>query len=234
MRMVVVAVVVLLGADGFSPANADSTWMPKGKVFVGGGVGAGHFPMSEWEDFWSSFSRFYYDSERLSPDFELFAGYRVTDKHALKLSVEWLTVRASLFYATIYTSPAGSASDVITWDFRTIPVSLSYEFSFKTHVSDASGYLGAGVGYYFTRLEAALETLHDDVLGPGRTEVVSDDRGYGFHLYVGARSRIHRGIFMYGQLRGRFADGRALTDSEGDISIKFSGVDISLGVEWTI
>jgi len=222
------ATCVALGLQ-ISPAQAGPP------LVIGGFVGGAHLPLDRWSDFFRGLQFSKYESERLSPIWGLSIGYVMRDRHVLKLHVERLTVQAHLNSVAVNNNPPGARNFVVSWDIEAIPVNLSYEF-WLNGVSRPSPFFGLGGGYYFSKVEAHLETLHDSVLGDRFFDdaVTREGKGYGVHIYAGVRAPINSWLALVSSVRGRYSDGMAFTDDDKAVPVEFTGVDLTLGFDLRI
>jgi hypothetical protein len=217
-----VAVVLLVVA--IMPARADATdWS------VGVQTGYGWVPMSEWKDFWSSVGSYHQDQTALYG--EVYGVAQIAPRHGLRLSVERITTRADLVAEVELVPGPGSVTGLVGWDFRVVPICVSYEYTAWQSSSRASTVFGVGAGYYLSYLDSRVETIPaNSTIG---TLSYSDDRGgYGFHAYLRQTAPITDSLFASLMLRGRYADLRAFGEEVGEIALKFSGIDVAAGIEW--
>ena len=203
------ALLVVLGA---SPSVADDA--------LGVQVGAGYLPMKDWEDFWVDALGPGYEQDRLGLYTEFSFTSRFTRRHAVRFSFEWITTSAS--------GPAGVGGEALKWDFETIPVSASYELTLAGAEPGALTILGMGAGYYMS------EVTSKTVGGINPDVSTRNGDGYGFHGYLRQTALIADHVSLSGMIRGRWADGMALDDADGDIKVEFTGVDVSMGIEYRI
>lgn len=188
-------------------------------ILLGAQVGAGHLPMNEWEDF----AGFTYQHDRLGLYSEFSVTSRFAQRHALRFSLEWIKTSSSET-----TSVQGIGDITVEWDFEAIPFSASYEFALRQSASDAFTLLGVGAGYYMSDVTGKISGGTNPSTGERSGE------GYGFHGYVRQTAPISERLSLSGMLRGRWANGMAFDDNEGDVAVEFTGVDVSIGLEWEI
>jgi hypothetical protein len=185
--------------------------------------------MSEWRDLWEGELGAWYDADRLALFADVY-GKSSHGRHGLKASAGYIATSA---HATLVSAPQpGFRTIVVDWDFTGVPLSLEYEFSLREN-SVTTPFFGAGPSVYYSHLRSNLRVPYasDQILiGPNSGE--RDGWGYGLSGYVGQRAVITESLLLSAMLRGRWADGMAFTDSDGDVSIHFTGVDLSLGLEW--
>jgi hypothetical protein len=194
-----------------------------GEVLIGAQVGAGHMPLSDWEEY-SDFGAGY-EADPLGQYWEVSATWRFAPRHAARLSVERITTSAVATYEipSLFTI-------TVDWEFKTWPICLNYEFTLRRSDSDAYTLLGAGGGFYTSEVQGT-EVISDPLVYVVGTR--SGD-GYGFHGYLRQTAPISEQLSLSGMVRGRWADGMAFDDEEGDIPVEFSGFDMAIGLEWKI
>jgi len=201
---------VLIGV-GFVVLGATA---PRADDSLGAQVGAGYLPLKDWEDFWEE-AVGDYQQDRLGLYTEFSFTSRLTHRHALRFTFEWITTRAS-------------AGETLEWDFETFPVSASYELTLRGAEPGALTMLGVGAGYYMSTVEARNDQT------PNPTSETRRGDGYGFHGYLRQTALIADHLSLSGMIRGRWADGMAFDDNDGDLKVEFTGVDVSMGIEYRI
>lgn len=215
-------------------AQPSSAQLSRISVSVSGG--AGYVSLEDWTDFWSSISSSHYQKDNLGTFLESRLVYHFTDRHALALNVENIRAEASLYYImSMWMYPGGEDTLFIAclkeWDFSAVPVGLSYEYYPKGRGEKVSPFLGAGASYFFSRVETKGSYLQKERFGP-TSHRTRKGEGFGVHLYIGLQSEITEHLFITSRFRGRYSDGMAFTDEEGDVKVEFTGVDFTLGLGW--
>jgi hypothetical protein len=198
---------------------ATSVASTRAESVLGAQVGAGYIPMSDWEDFAGPG----YEQDRLGLFTEVWFTSRVSHSSAFRFALEWITT--SSWEAV---SVGGFSDVVVEWDFQTIPFSVSYEHTLRRAGVGALTLVGAGVGYYMSEVTGKVS---GDINPSSATR---DGDGYGIHAYLRQTALIADRLSLSGMIRGRWADGMAFDDNDGDVPVEFSGVDVSLGLEWRI
>lgn len=204
------------------------------KVSIGANAGSGQVPLTDWADFFGGVQYSHYESDRLALYWELFSRLAIADHHIVKLSVERITTSSSLAAVSVFSPGPGSATSTTEWDFSTVPVSLTYEFHLLGFDATSTPYLGAGAAVYFSAVETVTRTLYspDDRVDLLPDSATRDGEGYGFHGYVGQRTRITDKLSLSAQIRGRWADGMGFSEDPEDIDVDFTGIDLTVGLEW--
>ena len=187
---------------------------PRADDALGAQIGAGYLPMNDWEDFWEGAAGDY-QQDRLGLYAEFSFTSRFTQRHAVRFTFEWITTSAS-------------AGETLEWDFETFPVSASYELTLRGAEPGALTLLGVGAGYYMSSVETRLGQT------PNPTSDTRNGDGYGFHGYLRQTALIADHVSLSGMIRGRWADGMAFDDADGDIKVDFTGIDVSMGIEYRI
>ncbi|UCD94703.1 MAG: outer membrane beta-barrel protein [Candidatus Zixiibacteriota bacterium] len=196
-------------------------------VSIGGG--AGYVPMSDWEDFYGSseYGYCYYQHEIYGTFINIRVTYFVASHHAVSANLE--NIKTSASRCDFIDAWAGPYFMVIDWQFRSIPIGLSYEYYFMNRADNVQPYLGLGVSHCFTKVESSLKDLSGVLIDFGNSEPRTE-RGYHVIAYAGLKSYINKRLFVNTRLQGRYADGGGFTDEKRDIKINFSGVDLTVGV----
>jgi hypothetical protein len=129
------------------------------------GGGAGYVSLDDWEDLFSSITMSHYQREKLGTFLEARVAYHLTDKHAIALNVENISISAFLCGAMplgSYTPPPEDhACYVDQWDFSATPIGLSYEFFPLGHQEKISPFLGTGASYFFSKVVAKSHFLNN-------------------------------------------------------------------------
>jgi len=98
-----------------------------------------------------------------------------------------------------------------------------------------SPFFGAGVSYFISKLEFKSFAVYDPFFfGLFNEQGAREGKGYGFHVYLGLQSQITQHLHFISRLRGRYADGMGFTDKKGSIKVEFTGIDITLGIDWIL
>lgn len=234
-RLIERTVTVLLLAGLVVSSAQQSAAQPK-SISVSLSGGAGYLPLADWEDFSTSISSSHFKKDRLGSYLDLRAVYHLNNRHAIALHVEDIRTSASLYHAMALTGPAGDTSgyacSVNSWDFSAIPVGVSYEFYLVRSDESTSLFLGAGLSYFFSKVEYKSWFLHDGLFGDLGSEGTRDGDGYGVHAYAGVQCQLTDHILFVSRVRSRYADGMAFTDKNDDVKVEFTGVDFTLGLGW--
>lgn len=192
----------------FLPGGAVAT-----DVCVGGGLGVGYLPMTDWQNFLT-----HLDSSPVGWYGEVEVKMKLAHRHSLGFSVERISKSAVL-----ESTPASSVR--VEYDFMTIPMNLTYQFSFGGW-GVTSPLLGIGIGVY--RSEVRYFSSGGS-LPPSRGE--RDGWGYGVHGIFGYRVAVTQTLATLVKLRGRWADGMYFTDDTSSVDVDFTGVDVTGGIE---
>jgi len=195
-------------------------------------LGAGYVPLSEWREFAEYVLNSSYDSDRLALFADVY-GKASNGRHGLKANAGYIATSAHLTWVFVSMPLPGTVARVVDWDFSGFPLSLEYEFSLREN-SVATPFFGGGPSVYYSHLRTHVRVPYASnpsfPIGPYTGE--HDGWGYGFSGYIGQRAVITESLLLSAMLRARWADGMAFTDRDVDTSIHFTGVDLSLGLEW--
>ena len=198
--------------------------------------GAGYVSLDDWGDSFSKVSLSHYEKDKFGQFLESRIAYHLTDKYAVAFSLEKINTCASLFLTDVFTSEFGDtvgvASHVIEWDFLAVPVGLSFEFYPKSSEDRVAPFLGAGLSYLLSDVEAEYRYVYSERFSSVGGRGSRDGVGYGIHLYVGVQSKLTDHFLIFSRLRGRYADGMAFSEEEGDVKVEFTGFDFTMGWGW--
>ncbi len=190
-------------------------------VSIRASIGFAHLPLPAWSDFWGQVqdnSRYQQNNPNLY--YALSVHYAFSEHHSINLGAELVRTTASLSY------PVDNTLGVVDWHFQGIPLTLGYEYrltGFNEHFIPVAG---AGVSYFFSQVEASNNLPQQNLKRTGK--------GYGVHGSVGLISEMTQALSMVTQVRYRYSNGMAFTDPDGDIKVEFTGVDVSVGLAWTL
>ncbi len=202
----------------------------RAEVLLGLQAGAGHLRLSELEDFWDEFD-VSHDTDDLAFQWEVSGTWRFAPRHAVRLSVERITSSTALHAVS---APLATSFFYSDQNFETIPVCIGYEFTLRRSGHGALTLAGVGGGVYATKIEGDVTTYSEDPLSAGTDFESRKGNGYGFHGYLRQTAPISERLSMSGMIRGRWADGMAFDDSEGEIPVEFTDIDFAVGLEWKI
>ncbi|MBN1886127.1 MAG: outer membrane beta-barrel protein [Candidatus Krumholzibacteriota bacterium] len=228
-RTIVILAAVILVLAAACPAGAETGF------FLRASYGAGHPTLGEWKDFWDDVDDDgFYEQPTFGQYLGMEFGWSFSDHHAVVLSVEHIGVEPVFFSSLVLydlSDIIGEASWAISWDISTIPIGLSYEFRPAVDLSCVRPFLGVGGALYLS--EVAVE-VHE-VTNTGDWPIPSgkntrDGTGWGLHAWIGAEADLSDAVFLHTRVRGRYADGLAFDDEDGDIKVEFTGVDFNLGI----
>ena len=200
---------------------------------IGGSIGFGHLPLSDWEAFIGSGANTDYEADHLGLYWGLSGRVAFGGRHSVKLALERITTSAWAASVSELTVPGGTQTYILEWEFASLPMSLSYQVDLLGANARTSPGLGVGAGVYRSRVESKVRTLHTtstEAFPPSEGE--RDGWGYGIHGYVGQRASITGSAFLSALLRARWADGMGFTDGAADIDVDFTGVDVVVGLGW--
>lgn len=217
LRSIVIGVGILVVSAG--PLRADFS--------VGAQVGAGPLTLNELEDFWDELD-LHHDDDALALCWELSAAWQFAQRHAMRVSAGQITASIEVYYVDPSLGALTSQQN-----FEAIPVCASYEFELLRCEHGASTWLGLGAGLYLTELEGN-EASYIGFPEPIIVHHSRDGNGYGFHGYLRQTAPISERLSLSGMIRGRWADGMAFDDNEGDIPVDFTMVDVGIGLEWRL
>lgn len=184
-------------------------------------IGFAQLPLSSWSDFWGHVqpdSRYQQNNPNVYYAFSVH--YALSEHHAINLGTELLKTTASLSF------PVENTLGVVDWHFQAVPLTLGYEYrvtSFHEHFTPVAG---VGVSYFFSQLEASENMLPQTLKRTGK--------GYGVHASLGLISEMTQALSMLTQVRYRYSNGMGFTDPNNDIKVEFTGVDLSVGLAWTL
>lgn len=189
-----------------------------------GSVGFVYLPMSDWSDFFGEISNSYYQKNNPNTYVALSVHCAFSEHHSVNVSAE--VIRSS---ASVTTTPpmflALGPVMVVDWKFQGIPLSVGYEYRCTPFSEHFIPLVGIGISCVFSEVEAT-DHFFD------RTES-RHGNGYGIHGSVGLIAQVTNSLGMVTQVRYRYSDGMAFSGAEDDVKVEFTGLDVSIGLEWT-
>ena len=195
---------------------------------IRGSIGVAHLPLPAWSDFWGDVeANSHYQQNNPNVYYALSVHYALSEHHSINLGTEFIRTTASL------SSPMDNTLGVADWHIQGIPLTLGYEYRVSAFNEHFIPVAGAGVSYFFSQVDASFDQLGET----DNANHVSDTRtgkGYGVHGSLGLISEMTQALSIVTQVRYRYSNGMAFTDSEGDVKVEFTGVDVSVGVAWTL
>lgn len=200
---------------------------------IGAQVGSVHMPMSDWEEFFGSVQGTDYSSDRLGPCADLL-GRLSFGRHSIRAAVGFVRTSARGTFVSVFIPPPGASTFTTEWDFTGIPISVAYEFGVRGGAGATTTFLGAGTSLYHSRVNGRQRVLYPPDLAAfvGQPSIARDGWGYGFHGYLGQRAAITRRLSLTATVRASWSDGMGFTDDEGGIAVRFSGADVTVGIEY--
>ena len=208
------------------------------RFIISVGAGPALFPMREWSDYAGEIRYSRYEYAPISLTAKLSVGLHLNEISSLNLEIEQLVSFARLFYYPIVEDPSGPSLGVIQlnttqWIFTAIPVTLSYLHHFRNSSAPWVPYLGLGMSYYSTEVEARYTLLYDpwNIGFPVAEETARKDSGYGTVAVAGMNVPMFGRLHLTPQLRYRWADASAFGGPD-KTTISFTGYDFSVGISW--
>jgi hypothetical protein len=203
-------------------------------VVFGLSAGGGHVPSDDWRSAGTGLSasrieESTYSSESLSPFVEASLAFVFRKKNVIRLSVEYITTEANLSSTFFVDNPSSAATTLVHWNFSTTPINVSYE-AYLLGYDRFSPFIGLGGGYYFSTVEWR-RLLENPIVGSMKSGGTGDGEGFGMHVYFGFRGIVWQHLGLNSKIRFRYADGMAFTDRDGALSLEFTGVDVSFGMD---
>ena len=205
-----------------------------GDVVFGLSAGGGHVPLDDLKSAGTGLSASRieassYSSESPSPFVEASLALVFRKKYAIRLSVEHITTEADMSSTVFLNNPPGAATSLVHWDISTTPVNLSYEAYLRGY-DRFSPFIGLGGGYYFSTVEWR-RLLENPIVGPMKSGGTRDGEGFGMHFYFGLHAIVWQRFGLNSRIRFRYVDIMAFTDPGGPLSLEFTGVDVSFGMD---
>lgn len=156
--------------------------------------GAGYLPLDDWKDVFSNDPSGHFREDKFGSYLDFHASYFLTDKHALALDVEHISVSASLSIASIRTDEFGNFIGYFLtfeeWNFSAIPVGFSYEFYPKGREGKVSPFLGGGLTYFFSQVRRQSFIYLDQITENPIQKNTHTGEGYGLDVYAGFESKL--------------------------------------------
>jgi hypothetical protein len=206
-----------------------------GEFTVIASLGGAYLPMGDWKEFAGATG--HYHTDALGRTREVAVQYELSNRFAFAISAGLVTTSATNTEYMYFTSTTGESIDstalYAAWDFKGYPVGLSMEFYPGTGKGPVNTSLGVGSSYYFSEVDGRVDLMPDMGLQDDGSVKARRGSGYGFHAYVSVRARLGHGVVVSSRLRAQYADGMAFTEPKGSVPVRFSGVDVSLGLGWS-
>jgi hypothetical protein len=208
----------------------------QGRLSVEANVGVGRVSLSDiiyvrWDVNPASLN-----SDRLGGFLSLAVAYSLADRHSVTFGVESIESSALLSSPIIYTDEWGDTTGIgeltVHYDVHGLPLNLSYEYRPALSVGRSRAFLGIGLSYFITDVNAEV-TVDEPSEFPVTYKHRRDGRGYGINAFAGLRSWITPSLYMAPRIRARYADGMAFARSDEDVEVKFTGIDIAFSVGYT-
>lgn len=201
-------------------------------------TGAAYPLLRDWGDFGNNVADSEYQHH--TPDTYFGASFHLalSDRHAIAIGAERIQTSASLFACSILMNETGDSLgilsvDILNWAFQGIPITLSYEYRRPLSNWCIIPFLGIGLSYFRSQVQADLTYLAQAMPLPDGTGSTRKGEGYGIHATLGLVTQFTKHLQLISQVRYRYADGMAFTDDEGDVKVEFTGFDASLGLGWS-
>jgi len=194
--------------------HSNTTWAQPISVRVA--IGAVDLPLYDWSRFLGNQSNASYSKTNPNLYYSLSAHYMLSSDHSIDIGTELIRTSAS------DTDPLIT----VNWKFQGIPITLGYEYSAFRFNDHFTAIIGTGISYFISQVEA-----HDNLFN--HTAKRYGD-GYGIHASLGLNAELTQNISMISQLRFRYSDGMAFTDSKGAIKVEFTGFDFSEGLSLSL
>jgi outer membrane protein W len=193
-------------------------------VSLRGSVGFVYLPMADWSDFFGEMTDSYYQLNNPNTYVALSVHCAFSEHHSVNVGVEVIRTSASLTTTPPMFLAPGPVM-VVDWKFQGIPLSVGYEYRFTPFSEHFIPLVGIGVSYVLSEVEATDHSFD-------RTES-RHGTGYGIHGSVGLIAQVTNSLGMVTQVRYRYSDGMAFSGAKDDIKVEFTGLDVSIGLEWT-
>jgi opacity protein-like surface antigen len=194
-------------------------------VSVRGSIGCAYLPMADWSDFFGEIVNSNYQKNNPNTYVAFSLHCTFSEHHSVNVGAEVIRSSASLTTTPPMFSLPGPGAIVIDWKFQGIPLSVGYEYRFTPFSEHFLPLVGIGVSYVWSEVEAT-DHFFDR----------SDSRkgtGYGVHGSVGLVAQVTNSLGMVTQVRYRYSDGMAFSGANDDVRVEFTGLDVSIGLEWT-
>ncbi len=196
-------------------------------------IGVAYLPFSDWKNnFGSTISNYeYYDSGDPIIYGGLSIHYRINKYHSINIGSEILNQNihyAGQYEGMITPDSMGVIPIKIEWRMRGIPFTIGYEYHTNYFKDNFEPIFGIGCSYFFSHLDAI------SVIPYRTTKATRSGKGYGLHSYIAFSSKITPKISSLWQVRYRYSNGMAFTDEKGNVKVQFSGLDFSIGLNYSI
>lgn len=203
------------------------------QISAGAQLGAGHLPLAEWRSFVEGVENATYGADRLGLYGDAYCRAEF-GRHGVRVSVGAVTTSAHSTFVSVLNPAPGSTTTVVDWDFTSVPIGIYYELRLGSAGAGTTPFVGFGPNVCWSRVESKTRTLYPPDLATlfGELSGKRDGWGYGLCSYIGQRITLTNTVLFSTMLRGQWVDGMGFSDSSDDVPVHFSGVDVSMGIEW--
>jgi hypothetical protein len=181
-------------------------------------IGVAYLPLHDWSDFFSKLSDSYYSKNNPNLYYSLSVHYDLDANHSINVGTELIKSTASIIFLS-------EPREIVDWKFQGIPITLDYEYSALRFNDHFTPFLGAGISYCISEVAGHDHLFNQTLKRYGN--------GYGVHASLGLKSELTQKLSMISQLRYRYSNGMAFTDSKNDVKVEFTGFDFCTGLSWS-
>lgn len=174
--------------------------------------GVNYIPMKDFSNYISALPNSNVDEISFSG--ELGIRYQLCDKNHLFANIEYISSNASF---------SGNISSFY-WIFKTIPITIGYEYSFYSKPETWIPVIGIGISYSFFENES--EERSDQAGGADR---IFKDNSLGFEVKFGIIKQIVNNLLFSGELKYRYINDFELNTSKRPPEVNISGIGLLLG-----
>ncbi len=178
-------------------------------------VGFVYLPLHDWSRFFGEISNSFYSKNNPNLYYGLSVHYALNSNNSINIGTELIKSSASSSNSTI----------TIDWKFQGLPITIGYDYKFLSFNEHFTPILGAGISYFISEVVA-----HDYLFN---STLKRYGNGYGIQASAGLNSELTETLSMISQIRYRYSDGMAFSDTKGAIKVEFTGFDFNTGLSWT-
>ncbi|MDP2424278.1 MAG: outer membrane beta-barrel protein [Bacteroidales bacterium] len=178
-------------------------------------TGVVHLSLSDWSKFSSGLPNAFYTKNNPNLYYGVSFHYALNSDHSINTGTE--LIRSSASWSDTFS--------VVSWKFQGIPLFLGYEYRILTFNEHFTPVAGLGISYFISEVNTQESFFNQTLKRTGN--------GYGIHISLGLLSQLTTSLSMISQVRYRYSDGMAFSGNKDDIKVEFSGIDFSVGLEWT-
>jgi hypothetical protein len=202
-------------------------------------AGVAHLPMSSWKSFTgiTNFPTDKYTTETPTVISGVTIYWKLSEKHSISLGSEVLKPKISwvgvLPLINEASDTVGFSPLRLDWAFRTIPLTIGYEYKTGIWKDGFEPVIGLGASLMFSEVKVKYVSISNVYTIHNSSEKRTGE-GYGIDGSLGFHNKISKHLSSIWQVRYRYSDGMYFSDEPGDTNVEFTGFDFSIGLEFKL